>query len=39
VKEFEIDANLRDFQRAATRYDKLAANLLASVQIAAFVAF
>lgn len=32
-------ARLKDFRRVATRYDKLAANFLAGVQIAAIVAF
>lgn len=32
-------ARLKDFRRVATRYDKLAANFLAGVQIAALVAF
>lgn len=32
-------ARLKDFRRIATRYDKLAANFLAGVQIAALVAF
>jgi transposase len=32
-------ARLKDFRRVATRYDKLAANFLAGVRIAALVAF
>jgi transposase len=32
-------ARLKDFRRVATRYDKLAANFLAGVQIAALIAF
>lgn len=30
---------LKDFRRVATRYDKLAANYLASVQLAAIISF
>jgi transposase len=30
---------LKDFRRIATRYDKLAANFLAAVQIAALIAY
>ena len=32
-------ARLKDFRRVATRYDKLAVNFLAGVQIAAIIAF
>jgi transposase len=32
-------ARLKDFRRVATRYDKLAANFLAGVQIAAIIAY
>ena len=32
-------ARLKDFRRVATRYDKLAANFLAGVQIAALIAY
>ena len=30
---------IKDFRRIATRYDKLAANFLAAVQIAALIAY